>query len=575
LTDGRQTGAKADPLLAGMRARAQDAPILAVPFGQVKARRDLSVRAARRLVAGFAGQPVRIQGEVASQWPDDVKLAVHLVDGSGKSLATNEVFLSAGGRATATFSVTPSRPGCEAYALRIAAWDGDCDLRNNESSFEVNAFDKKIRILLVEGVPYWDSKFLGQHLRSQPNMEVTSVFRTAPERFFTVAPDGASSTDLKEIFPDTAEKLGAYDIVVFGKGSEYVMTPERVAALKTFVAEQGGSVVFARARPYAGEGGGLEDLEPVEWTGSPPADCRLIPRAEGEDSGLFAGQLPGCDDAVWSRLPLVRCSQGAVRLKSFAQTMAEGRRASASGSDSQQGVPVLVSRRYGKGLAVTLNVDGLWQWAFFPTAREAADMYEEVWAQLLLWAGTYADFLPGHRYAVRPGASTVMPNTPVRVQVRRRGAAVSGEVPRLRVVRGSDAVQEISLAADGRADGWESVITLPDPGLYRILLDVPAEDGKAGELGVPLLVESPPGERDDVNPDLAYLTRIAEVSGGQLVQPAALEAAMVRREQARDVQREQGAQAVWDPFWDRGWLLFAIMAALAVEWTIRRRNGLA
>jgi len=32
---------------------------------------------------------------------------------------------------------------------------------------------------------------------------------------------------------------------------------------------------------------------------------------------------------------------------------------------------------------------------------------------------------------------------------------------------------------------------------------------------------------------------------------------------------------VWEPLWDRGWLLAVILAGLAVEWIIRRRNGLA
>ena len=50
---------------------------------------------------------------------------------------------------------------------------------------------------------------------------------------------------------------------------------------------------------------------------------------------------------------------------------------------------------------------------------------------------------------------------------------------------------------------------------------------------------------------------------------------MARREAAAREPRDGGAQAVWVPLWDRGWLLAAIMAALATEWTIRRRNGLA
>jgi hypothetical protein len=584
LTDGRQTVAEADPVLAGMRARAQDAPVLAVALGQARKRQDLSVKVARRLVVGFAGQPARIQGEVAAQWPNEVRVAVELVDGTGAAVATHEVLLQADGRAPVAFSVTPERAGRAAYALRVAPWEGESDARNNEEAFEINALDRKIRVLLVEGVPYWDSKFLGQHLRSQANMEVTSVSRTAPDRFFTVAPDGVSHAEAEEIFPDTAAKLAAYDIVVFGKGAEYVMTPSRSAALKAFVAEQGGSVVFARGRPYAEQGGGLEELEPVAWTGAASAECRLVPRPEGEDAGLFAGQLPGRGDAVWTRLPPVRCSQSAVQLKSFAQVLAEGRRTAAGsgGGTAAQAVPLLVSRRFGKGMAVTVNADGLWQWSFFPSAKEAAAMYGDLWAQVLLWAGTYAEFLPGHRYAVQVSAASVGPETPVRVQVRRRGAG-GGGTPRLRVARGEETVQEVAPAAGERADAWEAVLTLAEPGLYRVTVeeDAPkigtkgAREGNGGEAGVLLHVKAPPGELDEVNPDLDYLARLAEASGGRVVTAEALDEAMAQRERARARPAGADGRTVWEPLWDRGWLLVAILAALAAEWTVRRRNGLA
>ena len=575
LTDGRQTVPVADPMMAGMRVRAQDAPVFVVPLGQVKPVNDISVKAVRRLVIGFAGQPVRIQGEVTTRWSSEVNVAVLLLDATGRAVATNEVRLPAVGRGAVSFAVTPDQPGYSSYKLQIVPWAGESDIRNNESAFEINALDRKIRVLLIEGVPYWDSKFLGQHLRKQPNMEVTAIYRTAPERFFKIDPAGISESELKSVFPDTAEELGAYDLVVFGKGVEYFLTPARLMALKSFVADHGGSVVFARGRPYADQGGGLEELEPVEWGGASSVDCRMMPRGEGEDIGLFAGLLPGRDDAVWSRLPLVRCSQTPVGLKSFAQILAEGRRPG-SGDGPSQSIPLVVSRRSGKGMTVVMNVDGLWQWSFFSTAREAAGMYEELWTQLLLWVGTYAEFLPGHNYALHLGASTAPPNMPVRIQVRQRGKVERGrEAPRVRITLGIDLVQEMTLAERDRIDSWEAVLTLADPGLYRVSLVSQGIEAKGRELSALLQIQAPPGELDDVNPDPAFLAKLAAASGGAVLQAGELADAMAQRERSRNRQADQGSNVVWEPLWDRGWLLVVILAALVAEWTIRRRNGLA
>ncbi len=575
VTDGRQTVPEADPLSAGMLARAQDRPVFAVSMGHFKEVRDMAVRAARRQVVGFVGQPVRIRGEVTTRWAGDVNVAVRLLDGAGHAVATNEVRLPAVGRGAVVFTVIPDRLGYASYRLQVVPWDGESDLENNESAFEIHAIDRKIRVLLVEGVPYWDSKFLGQHLRKQPNMEITAVYRTAPERFFKVDPSGISQSVSKSIFPDSAEELGAYDIVVFGKGSEYFLTAGRLTALKSFVMDQGGSVVFARGRPYADNGGGLEDLEPIEWGGSSSVECQLMPRGEGEDIGLFAGLLPGRDDGVWARLPPVRCSQTSVGLKSFAQVLAEGRR-SGAGDSASQAVPLLVSCRYGKGMTVVMNVDGLWQWSFFPVAKDAAGMYEELWSQLLLWVGTYSEFLPGHDYALHLGVATARPNVPVRVQVRRRGrVAVGGEAPRLRVTRGAEVIQELTPAAGDRGDNWESVLLLSEPGLYRVTLVSQAGETKGGALGALLQIQAPPGELDDVNPDLGYLEKLTAASGGTVVQAESLAAVMAQRELAYRKQADQGGNVVWQPLWDRGWLLVMILAALALEWIIRRRNGLA
>lgn len=575
LSDGRQTVSTADPLMAGMRARAQDAPVFAVPLGETRDIRDIAVKAVRRLVIGFAKQPVRIQAEVVSRWSCEVNVAVRLLDGAGQVVATEEVRLPAVGRGAVSFTVTPERTGYTSYSFQVAPWEGESDVRNNESAFEINALDRKIRVLLVEGVPYWDSKFLGQHLRKQANMEVTAVYRTAPDRFFKVDSAGVPQSEATAIFPDTASELGAYDIVVFGKGAEYFLTPGRLAALKAFVVDQGGSVVFARGRPYADQGGGLEDLEPVEWSGASSLDCRLMPRREGEDIGLFAGLLPGRDDTVWSRLPLVRCSQTSVGLKSFSQVLAEGRRLGA-GDSSSQAIPLLVSRRYGKGMAVTMNVEGFWQWSFFPSSKEAAGMYGELWTQLLLWAGTYAEFLPGHDYALHLGVSTAPPNMPVRVQVRRRGAAEgTRDAPRLRVTRGTETIQELGLAAGDRPDSWDAVLMLSAPGLYRVTLISQAGEAKGHELGALLQIQAPPGELDDVNPDPDFLAKLTAASGGSVVKAGALADAMAQREQFRSKQADQGTNVVWEPLWDRVWLLVLVIVALVAEWTIRRRNGLS
>jgi hypothetical protein len=206
-------------------------------------------------------------------------------------------------------------------------------------------------------------------------------------------------------------------------------------------------------------------------------------------------------------------------------------------------------------------------------------MYEELWTQLLLWVETYAEFLPGHEYALHLSASSAWPNMPVRVQVRRRSPLATGGSSaelRLRVMRGTTIVQEVVVMADEKTDRWETSLALSEPGLYRVILLPPVGAEKLGHApGILFQVQAPPAEADDLNPDQEYLQQVAEASGGRVLSAEALAEAMTQREQTRQQQVNQGGNQVWEPLWDRAWLLVLVIAACAVEWTIRRRHGLA
>jgi hypothetical protein len=98
---------------------------------------------------------------------------------------------------------------------------------------------------------------------------------------------------------------------------------------------------------------------------------------------------------------------------------------------------------------------------------------------------------------------------------------------------------------------------------------------KGGELGALLQIQAPPGELDEVNPDLGYLEKLASASGGAIIQEESLASVLEQREVAYRKLADQGGNVVWQPLWDKWWLLVVILGALTLEWIIRRRNGLA
>lgn len=567
VSDGRQVGPTRVSNLA-VEARAQEAPIYAMPLGGNVPRKDLAVSAPRKMLVTFVGQKLKLPFAVANEGLGNVAVDVTLSDAAGKDAGKNRVEVAAGASANTQFEIAPADRGYFEYAARIPAWDGDSVEANNIARVGVAVLKNRIRVFVVEGVPGWDSKFLIQLLRKQSNMEVTSVYRLSAERFFMVETDPSKTSETSEpTFPDTPEKLGAYDVLVIGKGLEYFMSPERIKLLRDFVEEQGGCLVFARGKPYSGTLLGIEQMEPVSWGDPIGSPFKFGPARAGEYAGLFGEMLPGLDDPVWKKLPDLSVASRCTDLKAFSQVLAEGTM-EIGGKEST--FPALVCRRAGKGMVLTVNAEGLWQWDFFPSVSDAKQAYREIWAQLLQWVVTYSEFLPGQEYALRMSDAAVYPDTPVSVKVSKRGPVASLE-PALKVFEGGTVVHEATAGKlPDAANRWNATFTMAKPGVYRVeLADVPSSAG--GPCAV-FQVNRLPTENDELSADRAFLAGLAEDSGGIVIGEKDLAKLLVPPAQAEATP--ENARVRWVSLWDRAWYLCLVLLFFGAEWFIRRRSGL-
>ena len=85
-------------------------------------------------------------------------------------------------------------------------------------------------------------------------MDVHSVHRLSDERYFRIDSGEAAPTETSQaIFPETLEELARYDLVIFGKNIDAFLTPSRLDALRSYVRDQGGAVLFARGKPATAE----------------------------------------------------------------------------------------------------------------------------------------------------------------------------------------------------------------------------------------------------------------------------------------------------------------------------------
>lgn len=579
LSDGRQTlnSAPADLDALGLRARSRNIAVHTVAIGADTQAPDLALIQPRAALTAFAAQPLRLPFALKSTGLAPVRPAVSLRDAAGQELASLTLELAPGKTVAAAFEIK-APPASTHWTIETPVIAGEVRSSNNHAALNIRILESKTRVFLVEGAPYWDSKFLAQLLRQQPHMDVQSVHRLSDERYFRIdSGDHQNSEARQPVFPNTLDELSRYDLIVFGKNIDPFLSPERAGILRSYVRDRGGAVLFSRGKPSTASLPALEPLEPVVWGTASVADFRFTPTRDGEAAGLFGQALPAPDASLWAALPTLKDGRQIALVKPFTRVLAEGvpdRGAGISASASGK-FPALLVRRYGQGVTGLVNGDGLWKWDFFPEARELGNCYEDFWTQLIQWMASYSEFLPGQDFSLRLPASRGDLGTTLAATLSYRGPNPAPQ-PLILITDPAGTVTKLNPAAIPDPSGrplWRTSFTPDQAGLWTLKLSDPRADAPPTPEAL-FTVPTPPREADDLSPDPACLEALAQTTGGQAYRPADFPTLLATKLRKQPPAALDSA-AIWNPSWDSATIALTIAALFATEWFLRRRHGLA
>jgi len=564
VSDGRATTEGAAD--AARLALARSVPLWTWCLGGEVARRDLWFEVGSTEALAFAGAEVELVATLHQVGYPQRSFTVELLS-EGKSVAAQEAVPDASGAVRVAFRVTAPAAGEHRYVFRAPPQSDEAETANNERSVFLRVVGEKVRVLVAEGEPHWDTKFLVQCLKRSPRVDLTAVYRLGAERqFAVVSSEGEQRRETGDFFPRTPEAMMAYDIVIFGRGSEAFFGPGVDQLLTDFVARRGGGLIFARGKAYGGRFLPMARLEPVVWGGGLEQDVRLRVTEAGRESPVFElGASAGIDDLI-ARFPALDRATATVGEKPLAVVFAT---ADGEGAASPaQATIVMAYQRYGQGKVVTLNASGLWRWAFREKGKDEEEfVYSHFWNSLLRWMLSGAEFLPGADVALRSSRRTYTDEQPLQFLITTKGLDRASYRPRLTVSAGGQPVEVEPRESRGGAYVAE-VGPFPE-GTYQVMLK--NNVGKPAELATTIEVVSASVENRVLSADPATMERLASLSDGQRV--AAADVAdlpgIVRRwRAARQVSSRKAS------LWDRWWLLGGVLAAMGIEWFLRRREGL-
>jgi hypothetical protein len=503
-------------------------------------------------------------------------------------IARREAILSPDTASDVSFLVSQERTGVYPYEVRVEPLPGEVSQTNNTAAYLLRVVSEPIRVLIVEGKPYWDSKFLTRTLMADPAVALDCVVRLTDNRLLrrtlshdrspTSQPGAEPSQRVETWHMDSdagevlasADRLRNYQVIVIGRDAEPFLSPAAVATLENWVAQQGGSLLCYRGLPTSTSNQPLAKLLPVRWTaGNGATRFRVEMTDRGKGLNWFGGV--GTADArggdLLQQLPSLASGNAVQAAKPLAIVLAS---AVAAGGEPS---PAVVYQPYGTGRVAVVEGAGMWRWAFLaPQYQDQDAVYGSLWHGLVRWLSGGQGLSPGQRYNLRGDKVRFGGDEPVTATLLAREDAGRSQLPLVALTTdGSSEIKRYSPAALGRESGVFRVNfgVLPE-GHYRAALESTVVGDAATQIAFDVRRYDQESLDLQARPDL--LARVAADSGG----------AVLGENSAADVSRqfEQHLAQLMPPrverssAWDRWWLLCLVIVWWTISWAVRRSGGL-
>jgi uncharacterized membrane protein len=553
--------------------RARGVPVYTVGIGSERFSRDVEVARVEVPRTVLRDASMVVQVVVVQRGYGGARLPI-VIEDSGRIVGTATAVLPRDGEAVSVrVRVPAAETGARLLTVKVPLQDGEMIGENNARSTLVVVRDRREKILYVEGEPRFELKFLRRAVESDGNVQLVTLLRSSKDKFLRLGVD--DSLELAAGFPRTREALFAYRAVVLGSVEASFFTADQLRMLADFVSERGGGLLMLGGRDALGEGGyggtAVSDALPLELqgvVGDPPTlvTQRATPTPGGQ--GHPALQLAATDSASgarWGALPALTTVNRLGRAKPGATVLLSG-----TLEDGVTSRPLLAYQRYGRGKAIVFGAQDSWLWQMDATIAVDDQTHETFWRQMLRWL---VSDVPDRVEPVLAEESGPGEGIAVRAEVsdsaflKANGATVRGQV-----VAPGGVSQEVTLEWAVERDGEYRTTYVPGGmGVHEVR--VQAVVGRDTVTSEPAYVRVAPSMSEYFGAEMrpALLRQIAEETGGRFYPSS----------QALDVARDMdfsasGATVVEQKdLWDMPALLLLLLAALAGEWALRRREGVA
>ncbi|MFP4027401.1 MAG: hypothetical protein ACLFWL_06385 [Candidatus Brocadiia bacterium] len=544
-SDGRHLGKGSIENVVQEYSR-RDVPIYTGTIGSTREPIDLAVLEVISPPFAVTDVEARVKVRVKASFKEPRKVEFRVRRGQDQ-VSSRTITLGVEPVETVELPFKPSEAGVFRYTVEAEGPGGESfPVRNNRMDFALHVRSEKIRVLLLDWKPRWETRFALNILRRLDYVELNSIIAVVQKG--GKVPRGVR----RGSWPEDEATLAMYDLVLLGQKSRQMLTDQEWENLAEYVRENGGTVGLLSPDVYRPEGGSRvlpPDLEEV-----------LLPVREETP-------LEPSTNWDWSSPKGLKVGPAGVfhpTTRQLAATLARGKTSPEEllAPDSLSmlervgsAAPVVATRLVGKGKVFLIGNENLWK-ALNPTILGA---HSRLYVGLVSWVIEGGPPVPEEE----PGLFL-----DERRGLRRDGMQVwvgnAGENNEIEAVDGDEVVARARTFSTGSALARAVFDPVPARNLLFRLRGQP-------EIASPEVVVT---ERYDELSYLAmnkeFLQRLADETGGvcrPLVEFEHFLAGLQPKERVETNER------IWQ-LWDLPLILLFAGLLLTIEWVWRKLVGL-
>jgi uncharacterized membrane protein len=536
--------------------------------------KDLSIDDVQSDKFAFVHNTFDIEVTLSSRGFDALTLPVTLMRGT-EVIATQEVALSPQSSATITFKTKPDLIGEFVYSLSLPSLAQDQNPKNNRKSFAIRVIRDKIRVLHVAGRPSWDVRFLRQHLKENPNVDLIAFFILR-----TPTDDVSVSQKELSLIPFPVNKLfttelSSFDVVIF---QNFDYGPYNMAQylpnIRDAVKEGLGFVMIGGEQSFGTSylGTALGEVLSADLNDNQFIEGLITPRLSAYGKSHPVTRLVRdmqTNIQLWDKLPPWVNVNRTPMLQPGALSLLEATIPSDAGA---QMMPLLSVLDVGKGRSMSIHSSSMWRWRFtsHPNRSQSERAYHRFWSNALRWL--VRD--PEHsRIQITLDRRFHAPKDPIdlTLKVLNQDYQTLAKTPiqlQLHAINGTETLMdEVQSNEEGIAKyTYENL----KEGAYRVKATL-RNNNRVQDVGESVfIVGTDTKEMSLGKPNASLLKSIARFTDGhyRFLEDDFLDDLPLSKPEVVEVDKRRHID-----FWDNGWAMFVILLLFCADWALRRSRG--